>query len=570
MAAADMAAASGRADGAGFQTILPDELWRRAELHPDRPFLRWQDGPYLTYADVHEQVRRLASGLRSAGVEPGDTVAIMLPNCLELIIAWFAVNYLGAVEVPVNVHDRGIFLEHVLSDSGAGLLIVHESVTAEVEACAARVPALATVVVVGGEPPRLTGLAARRYDELAAAGSLADPVAHDYRDLMAVLYTSGTSGPAKGVMMSYGHACVSARPFIDVVELTQADVYFICMPLFHSNAQIIQLLPVLLTGARASVWPGFDAEHWWQRVRSVDATVTNTLGVMCQSLFDQPARADDQDNPLRVVQTIPAPAAIARQFEERFAVRCVDGYGLTDAAMLSFRQVGDPLVPGSCGRPLDTFELIVADPETDLPLTAGTVGEIMVRPRIPFGFMSGYWRNPEATAKAWRNLWFHTGDAGYLDTAGLLYFHDRLKDVIRVRGENVSAAMIETVVRSHPAVAECAAVAVPGISGEDDVKVCLVLADGAVLAAEDLIEYCRPRMPYFALPSYLEFHVSLPMTSTSKIRKVLLRGSTPSVPTWDRRAGRNRLTSRNRPADQAGPEAAAGAVIPADLTADPA
>jgi len=559
MTGAETATASGRAGRANFQTILPDELQLRAHLHPDRPFLCWQNEPYLAYAEVHELVRRLAGGLRSAGVGPGDTVAIMLPNCLELIIAWFAANYLGAVEVPVNVHDRGIFLEHVLSDSGARLIIVHESLTEEVEACAARVPALATIVVVGGAAPRrLSGLTALHYDELAASRSPADPVSHDYRDTMAVLYTSGTSGPAKGVMMSYAHSCVSARPLIDVVELTEADVYFICMPLFHSNAQIIQLLPVLLAGARASIWPGFDAARWWQQVRSVGATVTNTLGVMCQSLFDQPPRDDDGDNPLRVVQTIPAPAAIARQFEERFAVRCVDGYGLTDAAMLSFRQVGDPLVLGSCGRPLDTFELIVADPDTDLPVTAGTVGEILIRPRIPFGFMSGYWRNPEATAKAWRNLWFHTGDAGYLDAAGLLYFHDRLKDVIRVRGENVSSAMIETVVRAHPAVAECAAVAVPSVSGDDDVKVCLVLADGAALTPEDLIEYCRPQMPYFALPSYLEFHASFPVTSTNKIRKVLLRGTTPGVATWDRRAAR---------AARAGQGAAAEATAPVDLAA---
>jgi carnitine-CoA ligase len=530
-------AGPGRPNGISpFATVLPQELRRRAELHPDRPFLAWQHEPYWSYAAVDAAVARLAGGLRALGVEPGDTVAIMLPNSLELLLSWFAANFLGAVEVPVNVNDRGIFLEHVLSDSRARVLVTHDSLLAEIEACRPRLPALATVVVVGS--PRLVpGLTVIGYDEVAAAPPVAGPAQLDYRDLMAILYTSGTSGPAKGVMMSYGHSCVSARPFIDAVGLTEDDVFFICMPLFHSNAQIIQLLPALLTGARASIWPGFDAARWLEEVTAVHATVTNTLGVMCLSVFGQPPRDSDAANPLRVVQTIPAPAAIARAFEERFAVRCVDGYGLTDGAMLSFRPAGAPLVPGSCGRPLDTFDLVIADPDTDEPVPAGTIGEILVRPRVPFGFMSGYWRNPEATAAAWRNLWFHTGDAGYLDADGLLYFHDRLKDVIRVRGENVSSAMIEAVVRTHPAVAECAAVAVPA-AADDDVKICVVLVAGAALAPEELIEHCRPQMPYFAIPSYVEFHPSLPVTSTNKIRKVLLRGATPGVATWDRRAVR--------------------------------
>lgn len=527
--------------GAQWRTVFPHELARRAGEHPDRPFLCWEDGPWVSYAQLHERVRQFAGNLRAVGVERGDTVAIMLPNCLQLIESWFAANYLGAVEVPVNIHDRGMFLRHVLADSGARVLIAHAAILDAVEAVRPDLPDLTTLIVLGADqlPGASAGVSYLSFGSVAVGPAASvDPVELDYRDLMAVLYTSGTSGPAKGVMMSYGHACVSVLPYVDAVQLTQDDTFLVCMPLFHSNAQVIQLLPTLLVGARASIWARFDAARWWEQVRAVDATVTNTLGVMCQTLFDLPARPDDADNPLRVVQTIPAPGAIAAAFETRFGVRCVDAYGLTDAAMLSFRRPDEPLVPGSCGRPLETFELVVADPDTDEPLPAGTVGEILVRPRVPFGFMSGYWRNADATARAWRNLWFHTGDAGYLDEDGLLYFHDRLKDVIRVRGENVSSAMIEAAVRAHAAVRECAAVAVPAAGGEDDVKICVVLVEGLSVTPEELVEHCRDLMPYFAVPSYVEFHAELPKTSTDKIRKVLLRQSTPGIATWDRRAAR--------------------------------
>jgi carnitine-CoA ligase len=539
------AAVSDHSD-ANFRIVVPNELQRRAELHPDRPFLAWQGGSYKSYAQLHDQVRRLAGGLQACGVERGDTVAIMLPNGLELVTAWFASNFLGAVEVPINLHDRGIFLAHVLSDSAARLLIIDQSILAEFEAIRDQAPLISTVIVVGGAAASHLGdITVLGYEEVATGWSPTDLVRLDHRDLMAVLYTSGTSGPAKGVMMSYAHACVSIWPYIEAVELTESDVSFICLPLFHSNAQVMQLLSTLLLGARASIWPGFNVSLWMDQIRSVGATVTNTLGVMCQSLFQQPPDDRDRDNPLRVVQTIPAPASVVRDFEDRFAVRCVDGYGLTDAAILSFRRAGEPLAPGSSGRPLETFDLVVADPETDEPVPTGTIGEILVRPRIPFGFMSGYWRNPEATLQAWRNLWFHTGDAGYLDPAGLLYFHDRLKDVIRVRGENVSSSMIEAAVRAHPAVAECAAVAVPGATGDDDIKVCVVLTAGWSVAPEELIAYCTPQMPYFAIPTYIEFHSTLPKTATDKIRKVLLRGKTPGVQTWNRRAARDARRSAN-------------------------
>lgn len=520
-----------------IRSVVPHELRDRAERHPNRPFLTWKDGPPRTYGDVDRQARRIAAGLAAHGVDRGDTVLLFLPNGLEIILTWFAVNLLGAVEVPVNAHDRGRFLEHILNDSRAEVLVVDAGLVGRVRDVADRLEHLATVIVVGDAAPTpVSGLRTLAFDALLDHGDEVEPAELDHRDVMAVLYTSGTTGAAKGVMMTYGHAALCATHLIDVVELDASDVYFICMPLFHSNAQVIQVMPTLMVGARASVWPEFAASRWLDQVRSVGATVTNTLGVMTEFVFRQPPRSNDADNPLRCVQTIPAPAAIAEAFEQRFAVRCIDGYGLTDVGIVSFRRPDEPLVPGTSGRPLEAFEVVIADPDTDDPVPTGAVGEILVRPRVPFGFMAGYWHAPEATVRAWRNLWFHTGDAGFLDEDGLLHFHDRLKDVIRVRGENVSSSLVESVLYEHPAIAVCAAIAVPSPDGDDDVKVCVVLRPGAALTPEELLDHCAPRMPYFAVPRYVEVYETLPTTPTDKIRKVELRAQGVTASTWDRRA----------------------------------
>jgi crotonobetaine/carnitine-CoA ligase len=316
------------------------------------------------------------------------------------------------------------------------------------------------------------------------------------------------------------------------------------MPLFHSNAQVLQVAGPLLVGGRVSVWPEFSASRWLDQVRAVGATVSNTLGVMMEFLWRQPAQADDADNPLRVLQTIPAPATLVERFQERFGVTCIDGYGLTDVGMVAYRRHDDPLVPGSSGRPIEDFEVVIADPDTDELLPPGNPGEIMIRPRVPFGFSRGYWGRPEETIEAWRNLWFHTGDGGVIDEDGFLYFRDRLKDSIRVKGENISSAEIEAVVAGHPGVTACAAVAVRADVGDYDVLVFVVLEPGQTLEPAELVRYCEGRMPYYAVPRYVEFRPELPMTATQKIRKVELRAQGVGERTWDRVAAGHVLDRR--------------------------
>lgn len=505
-----------------------------ASTTPDKPFIQWEDGPARTYAEFHEQTRRLAAGLRDLGVDVGDTVLVMLPNSLEIVYAWMACNALGAIEVPVNTFLRGAFLQHIIEDSQATVMIVDAGCLPYVTSL--ELPAqLRTVVVVGTDAADvIDGLQVVPYEAVLASAPIPSLRTADPNDLSAIYYTSGSTGPAKGIMFTYGQGWVNARNYLTAAGAGNEDVFFCCMPLFHSNAQILQVAAPLLAGARISVWPEFSASRWLDQVRSVGATVSNMLGVMTEFIYRQPARDDDADNPLRILQTVPAPAAIVDDFERRFAVTCIDGYGLTDAGMVAFRRHDEPLVPGSSGRPVDDFEVVIADPETDVQLPAGTVGQILIRPRVPNAFMRGYWRRPDVTVEAWRNLWFHTGDAGMLDEAGNLYFRDRMGDSIRVRGENISSSEIESVLIEHAGVLQCAAVAVSADVGDYDILVAVVPVPGAQLDPRELLQHCEGRMPYYAVPRYVDIVPSLPMTPTQKVRKVELRrrGLRPS--TWDR------------------------------------
>ena len=513
---------------------LIEALEHRARHDADRPFLQWTDHRPHTYAEVHDEVRRLAGGLAGLGVTAGDTVGVMLPNGLDMVRTWFACNALGALEVPVNTFLRGSFLQHVLADSRARVLVIdtsHVVRLADIELP----PTLRTLVLVGdAQHPVPDGVDTVPMAELASAAPVERMRPAGLGDLSAVYYTSGTTGAAKGIMFTYGQGCVTARNYLDATGATRDDIFFCCMPLFHSNAQVLQVVAPLMVGGQVSIWPEFSASKWLDQIRSVGATITNTLGVMTEFLFRRPPRPDDADNPLRIVQTIPAPAAIVGDFERRFGVRCIDGYGLTDVGMVAFRRHDQPLVAGSSGTPVPDFEVIVADPDTDEPLPPYTVGEILIRPRVPGGFMRGYWHRPESTVKAWRNLWFHTGDAGHLDDAGRLYFSDRMGDSIRVRGENISSAEIESVVADHPDVAQCAAVAVPSDVGDYDILLAVVATPGSTPNPAALLRYCHGRMPYFAVPRYVELMEELPMTATQKVRKVELRQRGVQATTWDR------------------------------------
>lgn len=517
-------------------------LSRQAAERPDSPALQWQTEEPFSYTGLYEHCLRLAGGLRELGVQPGDRVLIMLPNSMEIVLAWFSTNLLGAVEVPINIHYKESWLVHEVNDCEARLAIVHEQYLERFIQVADQLEHVSDFVVVGGDDGTTRQKMDKEWNthawgELENAESIDEPVKTHHHDTSSIMYTSGTTGPSKGVVLPYGVGGVFAQGVVDTAKLTSDDVSYVVHPLFHANAQFMQVLPSLLAGARISLWPGFSASRWLEQVRACGATITNTLGVMCNFIYGQPIREDDADNPLRAMVTLPAPSDIAEDFERRFGVKCLEGYGMTEVGVITYRRLGEPLRLGSAGRALEWFDVRVVDPETDEPLPPGNVGEIVVRPKTTGIMMKEYNNVPAKTVEAWRNLWFHTGDAGELDEEGYLFFRDRVKDVIRRRGENISSFSIESAANTHPAVEESAAIAVPaehGVGAEDEVKLCVVLKQGEELDPAELHEYCAQRMPYFAVPRYIEYISEIPKTANEKVRKNVLReeGITPN--TWDR------------------------------------
>ncbi len=521
-------------------------LSRQAEERPDSPSLQWQTEEPLSYKQVYERCLHLAGGLRELGVGRGDRVAFMLPNSMEIVLSWFGVNLLGAVEVPINIHYRGNWIVHEVNDCEARLAIVHEKYVERFMEVADELEHLTHLVVVGGDAPReaMGKWSMHKWSELESAAALSEPVETNYYDTSGILYTSGTTGPSKGVVLPYGVGGNFAQGVIEVARLTSDDVNYVVHPLFHGNAQFMQVLPSLLVGARVSMWPGFSASGWLDQVRACGATITNAIGVICSFVYSQPEREDDADNPLRAVVTQPIAADIAEDFERRFGVKCLEDYGTTEVGVVTYRRLDEPLRPGSSGRALDWCEVRVVDPETDEILPSGEVGEIVVRPKTGGIMMKEYNNAPEKTVEAWRNLWFHTGDAGRMDEDGYLYFADRTKDIIRRRGENISSFSVESAVASHPAVEECVAIAVPsehGAGAEDEVKVCVILREGEDLDPAELHEYCAGQMPYFAVPRYIEYISEIPKTANQKVKKNILRDRGLTPDTWDREAAGIRL-----------------------------
>ena len=384
----------------------------RQAARPNSPALQWQTEEPFSYRGLYEHCLRLAGGLRGLGVQPSNRVLIMLPNSMEIVLAWFSTNLLGAVEVPINIHYKESWLVHEVNDCEAQLAIVHEQYLERFIQVVDHLEHLTDFVVVGGDEGATHQEMDKKWSmhawgELENAEAIDKPVETHYYDTAAIMYTSGTTGPSKGVVVPYGVEGNFAQGVVDTAKLTSDDVNYVVHPLFHANAQFMQILPSLLVGARISLWPGFSASRWLDQVRATGATITNTLGVMCNFIHSQPARENDADNPLRAMMTLPAPSDIAEDFERRFKV---PGGLRHDGNRCRYVSTpGGALRLGSAGRALEWFDVRVVDPETDEPLPPGEVGEIVVRPKTTGIMMKEYNNVPAKTVEAWRNLWFHTG-----------------------------------------------------------------------------------------------------------------------------------------------------------------
>lgn len=512
--------------------VLRPLLDRRAAETPDKTFARFADGSEWTYRQLHEVVRRTAAGLQALGVRQGDHVLSWLPNGPDALRVWFGLNYLGAVYVPINLAYRGRLLEHVVANSDAKLIVAHGDLLGRLSGL--QLASLAQAVVLGGAPVPIAGLTLHPAAALAPAAADLAPLTREIApwDMQCIIYTSGTTGPSKGVMSSYLQLySMSFEPFH---YLDQDDRFMINLPLFHVGGTA-PVYAMLAKGGSIAVVDAFDTASFWAMVRESGTTAVVLLGVMAGFVVKQPPRPDDRAHPLKYAIMVPL-SEDAPAFAARFGCTVYTVFNMTEVST-PLISGGNPTPLGTCGRPRPGVEARVVD-EYDCEVPRGAVGELILRTDRPWAMNHGYYKNPEATARAWRNGWFHTGDAFRLDTDGNFFFVDRMKDAIRRRGENISSFEVETEVSAHPAVKEAAAVAVASEHGEDEVLVAVSLAEGKTLDPAELIQFLIPRMPHFMVPRYIRIVSELPKTPTQKVQKHLLRSEAITADTWDReRAG---------------------------------
>ena len=511
--------------------VLRELLERHADQRPQKVFARFADGSQWTYAQTLDITRRTAAGLQALGVQQGDMVHVWLPNGPDMLRIWFAINHLGAVYVPINLAYRGGILAHAIRLSGARLIIAHAGLTDRLrDIDLGQLQQMVVLGDAGSEGARaVPGLQTHDASVLLPAQWQLAPLARPIQpwDLQSIIYTSGTTGPSKGVMSSYLHAHATGLAW-DFINAD--DRQLVLLPLFHVGGTAA-VVSMLLRGASIAVVEAFQTDAFWRVVTEHDVTFAILLGSMATLLVKQPPSDADRAHTLRAAMMIPlledAPA-----FHARFGVAVYTLFNMTEISCPIVSGL-DPGPMGTCGQPRAGVQVRVVD-ENDCEVAPGGVGELIVRCDQPWSMATGYYGNPEATATAWRNGWFHTGDAFRTDTAGNYFFVDRMKDAIRRRGENISSFEVEVEVNSHPAVLESAAVAVPSALGEDEVLVAVVLRAGAVLTPLELVQHLVPRMPHFMVPRYVRLVDALPRTPTQKVQKHLIRALGVDADTWDR------------------------------------
>ena len=530
---------------------LPRDAWTfvhalraQARLLGEAPFLTFSDGTALSFAELDRASDRVAAGLARLGLGPGDRVLALLRNSPAFLLALFGALKRGVIFSTINTELKGAFLEHQLRNTDPAAVLVDDELRPAFDSVnTSGLSVTHTVIAGSGAAAALPGTARVHFGELSESAQDSGPlVIPRPQDVAMIMYTSGTTGPSKGVLMPHGHCYLAGLGLATTVRLMREDRYYVCMPLFHANGLLMQIGGCLLAGTPAHVARRFSASTWLEEVRASGATVTNALGVMPEFIFRQPATARDREHRLRLIMAVPIAEEWGAAFEERFGVRFFQGFGMTECNIVAYSDAADPLLPGCAGRVLsDWFDVRILDPETDEPLPADTVGEIAVRPKLAWGTSTGYFRMPEKTVEAWRNLWFHSGDRVVREADGTFKFVDRLKDAIRRRGENISSFEVEQVLLSHPDVATAAVFPIRSELGEDEVMAAVVLRARCKLSELDLVRHCEPQLAYFAVPRYIEFVDELPVTENGKVQKFKLRerGLTPK--TWDREASGYKL-----------------------------
>jgi crotonobetaine/carnitine-CoA ligase len=521
-----------------------DVALRQLESCGDRIFLQEIDGDSESYARFIRRAIAFAAFLRELHVQRGSTVAIFCRNGLPGLHAWLAVSLIGAIEVPINQNYRADILRHILTIAKPSVIVVDAELLSALSAVGGHLPFIRDIVVVAGGEKHVSfdtdpSVRIHNYSEIIADLTRELPdVGVGPADVASVMFTSGTTGPSKGVMMPNGQVCLLALQTIQATGMNADDVFYCAHPMNHIAGKHMGVFATFASGGRLVLDRRFEASQWLDRIRRYAITLSIAHGPMVEMIYQVAPSADDRNHAMRRLMCCPLPKQIADKFESRFALRGIEMWGMTEVGCPCWTSLDGPRVPESCGRGLsEWYEIAIVDPETDEALTPGTIGEIVVRPRFPWTTMQGYLGMPAETVEAWRNMWFHTGDSAYVDVDGNFFFVDRIKDRIRRRAENISSYDIEAAAKRYPGIRETAAIGVrSGYEGDDDIKLCVVLEPSVDITPLSLLRFLATCLPHSMVPRYIEFVDELPRTPTNKVKKRELRDSGISARTWDRQA----------------------------------
>jgi crotonobetaine/carnitine-CoA ligase len=522
------------------ERVIGDLVADKAALHGDRTFIQFEEKRY-SYGDMDVLSNRIANGLALKGVKKGTHVAFMIDNKPEIILLYFALGKLGAVSVPLNTAAKGELLTYYLTQSDSEMVIADAALVDRIAAVAPRTPKIGSVICLRDDKAPTSdvpdsGLPQSDFSELVAASDARPTTDVRFCDLHSLIYTSGTTGPSKGNMSTHAHALSCGFVLAETYGYRPDDVLYVCLPIFHGNAWLCSVLPAFVADASIAVARRFSASAFWDDIRRYGVTQFNSLGAMTNFIWSRPPHPRDREHKVRQVMVVPTPKQFYHEFEKRFGIEFTSVYALSDCGMVTARGPKDPKEKwASAGKACEHVDIRIAD-DDDFELPPGHTGEILVRPNMPWLYAQGYYNMPEATARTYRNLWFHTGDRGYLDEDGYIHFVDRKKDAIRRRGENISSFEVEQIVLKHDAVLEVAAFPVTSEHSEDEVMVSVVLREGKKLSEKELIEHCQQNMAYFMVPRFVEFVTELPKTMTEKVEKYKLKEAAEKrlSSIWDR------------------------------------
>jgi crotonobetaine/carnitine-CoA ligase len=509
----------------------------RAKELGEKEFLKFAEHSF-SYKELDTIANRIANGFIGMGIKKNDKVAIMLDNCPEFIFLWFALSKIGAVEVPINTALKGPLLAYILNQSDSRVLVTQAGCLEQVAFIKNELKRIERMFVLEEKTEKMFGMELLAFKELMGSNDALSGIDVGHSDPMAILYTSGTTGPSKGVIAQHNYFYCAGKTVSEHMKYTEREVLYTCLPLFHANAQVDSVMPALYSRCKVAIGSRFSASRFWGEIRDFGATEFNAVGAMLSILEKSEVKDSDYKNSVRLIYAQPRPQN-QKAFEKRFGVKLIELYGTTECGspVTSIPLNADR--PGSCGKIMAGCELMAVD-EHDSEVPIGQIGEFVVRPTEPFRIFQGYYKMSEETLSSFRNLWFHTGDLGWKDDDGYFYFGGRKKEAIRRRGENISAREVEHVLNSHPDIIDCAVIGVPSELGEEEVKACIVLRPNKRFEPEQLMAFCEARLAYFMIPRYVDFVKDLPRTPTGKIKKYKLKEEGLSKNTWDReKAGYN-------------------------------